>query len=54
MMSSSTLFPMLQARNRSQRMSLRLDIDLRIFHVLFDDEGKPISAAEVATKSSVD
>ena len=35
-------------------MSLRLGIDLRIFHILVENEGKPVSATEIAAQSSAE
>lgn len=35
-------------------MSLRLGIDLGIFHILIDNGGKPISATELAAQSSAE
>ncbi len=35
-------------------MSLRLGIDLRIFHILVDSNGEPVSATEIATQSKAE
>ena len=35
-------------------MSLRLGIDLRIFHILVDSNGEPVSAAGIATQSKAE
>ncbi|TVY78546.1 O-methyltransferase lepI [Lachnellula suecica] len=37
-----------------QRMSLRVGIDLRLFHLLVESNGKPLSAAELAEKSNAE
>ncbi|CAD6579776.1 MAG: hypothetical protein ASARMPRED_009245 [Alectoria sarmentosa] len=40
--------------NGSQRMSLRLGVDLGIFHILVDNNGKPVSATEIAAQSKAE
>ena len=34
----------------SQRMSLRVGVDLCLFHILIEEDGNPISAAELADR----
>ena len=34
----------------SQRMALRVGIDLRLFHILVEENGNPISAVELAQR----
>ena len=34
----------------SQRMSLRVGVDLCLFHILIEKDGSPISAAELADR----
>lgn len=35
-------------------MSLRLGVDLGIFHILVDNNGKPVSATEIAAQSKAE
>ena len=35
-------------------MSLRLGVDLGIFHILVDNKGKPVSATEIAAQSKAE